>query len=98
MDIIDFFIGLTLMNAMPHFILGIYKGRMISVFGFGNLANIFYGLLHFAISIGLFLYKYGPEQLFEHGIYVGGLTLLVMYFLVGRLCYTYFHQKYFEKR
>jgi hypothetical protein len=33
---IDFLIGLTLMNAMPHFVLGVWKGRMLSAFGFGN--------------------------------------------------------------
>jgi hypothetical protein len=90
MDIIDFIIGLTLMNAMPHFILGIWKGRMVSGFGFGNLQNILYGLLNFVISIGLFIYKYGTEQLLDNGIYLGALTLLLVYFVSGRLWYNLF--------
>ncbi len=97
MDIIDFIIGLTLMNAMPHFVLGIWKGRMLSAFGFGDFQNILYGLLNFVISIGLFLYKYGTEQLFENGIYAGALILLVIYFLTGRFWYSVFHKKYYEK-
>ena len=97
MDIIDLFIGLTLMNAMPHFVLGVWKGRMLSGLGFGNLQNILYGLVNFAISIGLFLYKYGIDPLFENGIYFGALVLLVVYFLTGRLWYSLFHQKYYEK-
>jgi hypothetical protein len=93
MNIIDFIIGLTLMNAMPHFVLGIWKGRMVSGFGFGNLPNILYGLLNFIISAGLFIYKYGPGQLLENGIYLGALTLLLIYFITGRFWYSLFRKK-----
>lgn len=96
--IIDFIIGLTLINTIPHFVLGIWKGRMFSGFGFGNGANIGYGIINFAISISLFLYKYGWTGLLENGIYLGALFVLVSYFLVGKLCYTYFHQKYYERK
>ena len=97
MDIIDFFIGLTLMNAMPHFVLGIWKGRMLSGLGFGNLQNILYGLVNFSISIGLFLYKYEIEMLFENGIYLGALVVLLIYFVTGQFWNTMFHKKYYEK-
>lgn len=96
--IIDFLIGLTLINTIPHFVLGIWKGRMFSGLGFGNTANILYGILNFLISIGLFLYKYGASGLMENGIYLGALFVLVSYFIVGKLCYMYFHKKYFEKQ
>jgi hypothetical protein len=97
MNIIDFLIGLTLMNAMPHFVLGVWKGRMLSAFGFGDTKNIFYGVLNFAVSLGLFVSRYGIEQLFRNGIYAGALVLLVIYFLTGRLWYSIFHQKHVEK-
>ncbi len=97
MNILDFVIGLTLMNAIPHFVLGIWKGRMLSAFGFGDWKNILYGLLNFVISVGLFLYKYGTKQLIENGIYAGALLLLVIYFLTGRLWYSVFHQKHYER-
>ena len=96
--IIDFIIGLTLINTIPHFVLGIWKGRMFSGLGFGDTANILYGILNFAISIGLFLYKYGTSRLIENGIYLGALFVLVSYFIVGKLCYTYFNKKYYEKK
>lgn len=96
--IIDFIIGLTLINTIPHFVLGIWKGRMFSGLGFGNGANIGYGIINFVISISLFLYKYGWTGLLENGIYLGALFVLVSYFLVGKLCYTYFHQKYYERK
>ena len=95
--IVDFLIGLTLINTLPHFVLGIWKGRMFSGLGFGNTANILYGILNFTISVGLFLYKYGISGLFENGIYLGALFVLVCYFMVGKLCYTYFHKRYHEK-
>src|ERR671936_269117 len=98
MDIVDFIIGLTLMNAMPHFVLGIWRGRMLSAFGFGDLQNILYGLLNFVISLGLFLYRHGPEQLLVNGIYAGALALLVIYFLTGRFWYSIFHEKNYKER
>ena len=81
MTFIDFLIGMTLMNAMPHFVLGTWKARMFSAFGFGNKKNILYGLLNFLISFGLFLYKYGAEQLIGNGIYLGALAILIIYCL-----------------
>jgi hypothetical protein len=97
MNIIDFLIGLTLMNAMPHFILGVWKGRMFSAFGFGNTKNILYGVLNFAVSLGLFVSRYGIEHLFRNGIYAGTLVLLIIYFLTGRFWYSIFQQKHVEK-
>lgn len=97
MDILDLIIGMTLMNAMPHFVLGVWKGRMLSVFGFGDTRNILYGLLNFAISVALFLYKYGTDQLLRNGIFAGALILLVIYFLTGKFWYSIFHEKYYEK-
>lgn len=96
MSFIDFIIGLTLINTIPHFVLGIWKGRMLSAFGFGNTANILYGILNFVVSITLFLYKYGMEGLVQNGIYVGGLFVLISYFLVGKLCYVQFHKKHMK--
>lgn len=95
MAIIDFIIGLTLINTIPHFVLGIWKGRMLSAFGFSNTANILYGIINFVVSISLFLYKYGPEGLLNNGIYLGALFVLISYFLVGKLCYNYFHKKFY---
>jgi len=96
MTIIDFLIGMTLMNAMPHFVLGTWKVRMFSAFGFGNIKNILYGLLNFLVSISLFLYEYGAEQLKSNGIYAGALAILVIYFLTGWYWYSLFHKRYYE--
>ncbi len=83
MDLIDFLIGFTLMNAMPHFVLGVWGGRMFSAFGFGNNQNIAYGLLNFLISISLFLFRHGIEGLWENGLFAGAGLVLVIYFLTG---------------
>ncbi len=96
MTIIDFLIGMPLMNAMPHFVLGTWKGRMFSAFGFGDVKNILYGLLNFLISISLFVYKYGVEQLASNGLYAGALTILVIYFLTGWYWYSIFHKKHYS--
>lgn len=98
MNFIDFIIGLTLVNTIPHFVLGIWKGRMFSGLGFGNRANILYGFMNFTISISLFLYQYGVEGLQNNGLYAGAFFVVFCYFVVGKLCYTYFHEKYFQKK
>ncbi len=92
MNITDLIIGLTLMNAMPHFVLGTWKARMFSGLGFGNWQNIGYGLINFAVSISLYLYKYGFESLFENGIYLGALAVLVIYFVTGKFWYKLFNK------
>jgi hypothetical protein len=97
MTLIDFIIGLTLINTIPHFVLGIWKGRMFSAFGFGNTANIAYAILNFLISISLFLFKYGLAGLLQNGIYLGALFVLICYFVVGKLCYDNFHRKHYER-
>ncbi len=84
MSILDFFIGFTLMNAMPHFVLGVWKRHMLSGLGMSPRANILYGLLNFSVSIGLFLYGYGVNGLATHGVYAGGLFILLMYFLTAK--------------
>lgn len=90
MTIMDFIIGALLMNAMPHLVLGIWKGRMFSAFGFGNRQNILYGFLCLLASISLFIYKYGFSSILDNGIYAGALTLLLIYFLTGKFWYNLF--------
>lgn len=92
MTIIDFIIGATLMNAMPHLVLGIWKGRMFSAFGFGDKQNIAYGFLCLFISVGLFIYQYGAAAIFGNGIFSGALALLLIYFLSGQFWYKLFEK------
>lgn len=93
MNAIDFFIGLTLMNALPHFIFGVWKRRMLSAFGFGNVQNILYGLFNFMISISLYLYQYGLDHMLSNGIYLGALTILIIYFLTSKILFHVFNKK-----
>lgn len=80
MSFVDIAIGFLLMNAMPHFILGMWRQPMMSGLGKSPRANIGYGLLNFAGSAGLFLYTYGLDGLADNGIYVGALIILLTYF------------------
>ncbi len=92
MNWIDFIIGATLMNAMPHLVLGIWRGRMFSAFGFGDKQNIAYGFLCLAISVGLFIHQYGAEAIIENDIYLGALVILLIYFVTGRFWYKLFNK------
>ncbi|MEY4875742.1 MAG: hypothetical protein RL708_891 [Bacteroidota bacterium] len=92
MNYIDLIIGATLMNAMPHYVLGVWKGKMVSGFGVGNTKNIVWGFCNFLVSIGLFVYKYGFNGLVENQLYVGALFILITFFIT-----SYFWYKYFSK-
>lgn len=91
MNWIDFIIGATLMNAMPHFVLGTWNRKMLSGFGTGNLRNKLWGLFNGLISIGLFLYKYGIKGFQEQTIYTGALLILLAFFLTTGIWYRHYY-------
>ena len=97
MDFIDFLIGLTMVNTLPHFTLGIWKGRILGLFGFGDKQNIAYGIFNFVVSTGLFHYKYGLGNILEHGWFVGGMFVAIAYFIVGQFLYKQWHVNYYKK-
>lgn len=90
MSITDFIIGLALVNTTPHFIFGVWQQRMLSGLGVSPTRNLLYGLLNFTVSVGLFLTEYGIQGLVEHGVYAGGLFVVVAYLLLGKLLYSRF--------
>lgn len=89
----DLLIGITLMNAMPHYVLGVWKGKMLSGLGTGHTRNIIWGLANFALSILLFIYKYGIDGLRHNMIYLGACIVLVTFF-----CTSFFWYSYYNKR
>ena len=97
MNFIDFLIGLTMVNTLPHFTLGIWKGRILSLFGFGDKQNIAYGILNFVVSVSLFHYKYGLENVLEHSWFVGGMFVAIAYFIAGRFLFKQWHANYYKK-
>lgn len=96
MNWIDFLIGFLLMNAMPHFVLGTWKARMFSGFGFGHRQNIAYSALNFLIAGSLFLYTYGWEGLWDHGIFVGAIVMMIIYYSTGWFWVRLFHKPEME--
>lgn len=93
MNWIDLLIRLTLMNAMPHYILGTWKAKMMSGFGTGDLKNILWGLLNAITSVALFIYKYGIEGLKENQIYSGALIILITFLCTSPFWYSYYYGK-----
>lgn len=93
MNLLDFFTGFTLMNAMPHFVLGIWKAKMLSGFGSGNKQNVAWAFLNFAISIALFLYQYDFRGFVDHAMYSGALLVLLTFFCTSRLWVKHYYGK-----
>lgn len=88
--LIDFFIGFLLMNAMPHLLFGLIRIRFLSLFGFSDAGNLAYAFINVIAALTLFHIKYGIQQLFNHGIMLGVLTIFLIYLLTGRFFYDRF--------
>ena len=84
MNYIDFFIGALLMNAMPHFVFGLTKTHFLGLFGYSPKGNIIYATLQFCVCLCLYIYNYGYQDLIENGYLIGGITILILYFVFGK--------------
>lgn len=90
MNFIDFIIGALLVNAMPHLIFGLTKSHFLGMFGYSPKGNIIYAILQFVICLGLFCYNYGYSSLLKNGYLVGGLAVLVLYFVFGGILVKFY--------
>jgi hypothetical protein len=92
-SLIEFLIGLTLLNGMAHIVIGCVKVRFFALFGFSNLSNIVYGLLNVTIALVLFHVKYGLSSIIDHGMVLGALFMIAIYTGLGRFLYERFNQQ-----
>lgn len=90
MNFIDFIIGALLMNAMPHLIFGLTKTHFLGMFGYSPKGNIIYASLQFVVCIALFVFNYGYDVLLENGFLIGGLTVLILYFIFGKILVLFY--------
>ena len=93
MTLIDFIIGALLVNAMPHLIFGLTKTHFLGMFGYSPKGNIMYAILQFVACIILYCFNYGYEGLLENGYLVGGITVLVLYFIFGKVLVQFYGKK-----
>ncbi|MCU0435119.1 MAG: hypothetical protein MUC87_16795 [Bacteroidia bacterium] len=79
MNFIDFLTGALLMNAMPHYVLGVWKAQMLSGFGIGNTRNVIWGLANAVAAFVLFIYNHGFDGFVTHPIFAGAAFILVVF-------------------
>lgn len=91
-NMIDFFVGLFLMNAMPHMLFGLFEIRFLSAFGFSSKANLAYAFLNVALALVLFHIQYGIAALLTNGMLIGAGTVLVIYLVSGKFLLRYFQK------
>lgn len=88
--LLDFLTGFFLMNAMPHLLFGLYKIRMLSLFGFSPSANLAYFGFNIVVALLLFHLQHGIQMLFSNGIVIGAGTMLLIYLVTGKFFYNHF--------
>ncbi|WP_018344468.1 hypothetical protein [Cytophaga aurantiaca] len=90
--IIDFFIGLFLANAMPHFILGITKTKFLGPFGFSPAGNIVYAFIQFVISLVLIQIQYGLAAILKNGMLLAAVLVMAMFFIFGKMILRFYNR------
>lgn len=93
MNFIDFIIGALIANAMPHLIFGLTKTHFLGLFGFSPKGNICYAVVQFLIAFLIFYNNYDYNVILDNGFLVGGTTVLILYFIFGKLLVKYFGSK-----
>jgi len=93
MQIIEFFIGALLVNAMPHLIFGLTKTHFLGLFGYSPKGNIGYAILQFIIALVLIFVNYSYTELFKNGYLIGGITVLFLYLVFGKFLVKFYGDK-----
>jgi hypothetical protein len=82
--ILDFITGFLIMNALPHFILGITKTRFLGMFGYKPVANIWYAIVQFVLALVLFHIQHGIESILKNGIFLGAAVTCLLFLIFGK--------------
>ncbi len=93
MNIIDFIIGALLVNSMPHLIFGLTKTHFLGLFGYSPKGNIAYAVIQYFLCFFLFYFNYGFKEHMENGYVIGGITVLIMYFIFGKHLVLFYKKK-----
>jgi len=91
--ILDFLIGVLLMNALPHFVLGITKTRFLGMFGYKPIANIWYAVVQFVLALVLFHVQYGIETILGNGIFLGAACTCLLFLIFGKSILKFYQKK-----
>ncbi len=93
MNIIDFFIGVLIVNAMPHLIFGLTNTHFLGLFGYSPKGNISYAILQFIICLVLLYFNYTQKELLNNGYLIGGVTVLCLYFIFGKMLVKFYEKQ-----
>lgn len=93
MNFIEIIIGVLVANAIPHLIFGLTKTHFLGLFGYSPKGNIIYALIQFVIAIVLFVFNNGCEALFNNGYLIGGISVLLLYFIFGKVLVKFYGNK-----
>ncbi|MDF3025920.1 MAG: hypothetical protein K0S23_227 [Fluviicola sp.] len=91
--ILDFLIGVLIVNALPHFVLGITKTRFLGLFGYRPAANIWYAVVQFILALVLFHIRYGIKAILENGIFLGAACTCILFLIFGKSILKFYQKK-----
>lgn len=95
---LDIYLGILVVNAFPHLIVGQLNIRFLSLFGYSSKANIAYSLFNVFGAVAIALYKFGLDTVFSSGFTWGALFVYVSFFIGGPFLFNYWHFSYNQKK
>ena len=93
MTLIDFVIGVLLINAIPHLIFGLTKTHFLGMFGYSPKGNIIYAILQFVGCVMLIVFNYGYSELMKNGYLIGGITVFILYLVFGKFLIKFYGEQ-----
>jgi hypothetical protein len=91
--ILDFLIGVLLVNSLPHFVLGITKTRFLGMFGYKPTANIWYAIVQFVLALVLFHIQHGIESILTNGIFLGAACTCLLFLVFGKTILKFYQKR-----
>jgi hypothetical protein len=91
--ILDFLTGVLIMNALPHFVLGITKTRFLGMFGYRPVANIWYAVVQFVLALVLFHIQHGIQSIWQNGIFLGAACTCLLFLVFGKAMLKFYRKK-----
>lgn len=78
---------------MPHLIFGLTKTHFLGMFGYSPKGNIIYAILQLILCLVIILFDFEFKELLNNGYLLGGITVLILYFIFGKLLVKFYGKR-----
>ena len=96
--LLDFYFGISLINAMPHLVLGQLGIRFLCLFGYSPKANIAYSFVNVLAAVLIGIYKFGFDLVINSPTTYGLLFVYFGFVFMGPMLVKIWHHNHLIKK